>query len=790
MHNLNMIFRQMRRQPLHTTIITASLTLSMVSCLLIGSYVSGELSIDGQNKNIEEIVLFRQFEKSALSGGQFAADLKLRFPQVENTARFRQMNVLVSGDGDGTYEPDFYFADPAMADIFTFQWKSGSPQQALAQMNGIAISENTAARYFGTEDPIGKKLTVNSKYRFIVQAVFSNIVGRSHIQPEMMASYKNAEEVSGFDVNTTYWSASGFTYLLLKKGTNIEQLSAQLPAYVESLNDPNAPYVWKPDLIPLKDLYLRTTLISNNPITYVYIFSGAGILILLLAGFNYVNMSTARVAIRQKNVAMHKLLGSSLQSIRIHFMLETAIYIGISLLLSTLITLLLLPVINKWNDLHLNVLNLLSPVNIAISLGLVFLLILLAGMYPALLLSSAKPIAALKSAAAFSSSKSLLRKVLVVGQFAVSFIMIVITLVVYNQLNFIQSKNLGYSREQVLTVDFRDASTKDQKLLKQELMKLPQVVSSSISFDLPGSNVFQNQKLIEELVPKGTEDASIGRITIDEDFAKTFDIKLLQGRMLNENREADKGKYLVNEAAMKKFGWKDITDKFTGYYTYEYNESGQYKEVPQRGEVVGVLSDYHHNDLKSAIIPMIFSLNDGYQSKFGIKLKAGTIASALPAIEEKWKSVFPSRPFSYSFMDDTFNKTYFSELQTGRIFGAFSLITILISCMGLFGLVFFALQRRQKEISIRKVLGAGVANIASTISKEFFVLLVVAGLLGLPVAWIAANKWLQMFAYRMELNGGLMLLPLLLLLLVVTISIGWHVLKAANADPIKNLRTE
>ncbi len=780
----------MKRQPLHTLIVLGSLTLSIFSCLLIGAFVSDELHVDRGNKNLNEIVLFRQFEASPLSGGQFATDFKLRFPQVEDAVRMKPMNLLVASGGEGFYESEFYFADPAIVDVFTFQWIKGTPKQALEMANGVVISEQIAAKYFGYEDPIGKVLTVNGKTRFIVQAVFADSKQRSHIQPALMASYKSANEVAGYNVTTNYWGPGSYTYLQVKKGTDIQRFSALLPAYLKSLNDPNAPFVWKPAFIPLKDLYLRTSLISNSPITYVYIFSGAGLLLLLLAGFNYINLATAKVAMRQKNVAIQKILGSSIQSLRVAFMLEAMIYIILSFLLAVLLSFLFMPMVNRWTDFDLSLTVLITPVNLLAAFGFLCILTVLSGTYPALITSSAKPITALRNINPFTHSKSPLRKILVVGQFAVSFIMILVTLVVYNQLHFIKEKNVGYNRDQVLTLDLRDAGKNEKMRFKQMVLDVPRVEAASVCLGLPGSNVILGQKLIEELVPKGSDDASVFQLTIDKDFAKTFGVRLLQGRMLDEDREADQGKFLINESAMKKFGWKDIEGKFVGYYTYQYKADGSYEEVPLRGEVVGVLADYNHSDLKSPIEATLFSLNSGYESKMGIKLKGGSLSAVLPLLEQKWHTVFPDKPFSYTFLDDAFNKSYSKEIQTGKVFAAFSGVTIFISCMGLFGLVFFALQRRQREMSIRKVLGAKVSDIAATISKEFFLLILIACLLGMPVAWISVNQWLEMFAYRIDVGAWLMLLPLLLLLILVSISIGWHVLKAAASNPVNNLRSE
>jgi putative ABC transport system permease protein len=780
----------MKRQTLDTIVVVSSLVLSMVSCLIIGAFVIDELGVDKSHKNINEIVLFRQFENSPLSGGQFATDFKLGFPQVKQSVRMKPMNLLVAGEKDGYYEPEFYFADPAVFDVFSFNWIVEPPKQVLEQSNAIVISNQIAAKYFGDTNPIGKTLKVNGKQTLIVQGIYGSSKERTHIKPALIASYKIANEMAGFDVTTNYWGPGSYTYLLIDKGADMNRLSSLLATYIQGLNDPNAAYVWKPSFIPLKDLYLKTSLFANSPITYVYIFSGAALLLLLLAGFNYINLSTAGIASRQKAVAIKKILGISVTTIRAGFMLEAGIYFSFSIILALVVAWIVLPLVNLWTGFELSLRSLATIPNILTVFAFLFGLIFFSGFYPAIVYSSASPVNAIKGSKSFCQSKNHLRKVLIVGQFAVSFIMVLVTMVINRQMQFVATKNVGYNREQVLSIDLRDVGEKEKLLFKNAVLDLPQVDAASICYAVPGSNISRGQKMIDELVPIGSSDASIMQLTIDAKFSETFGVPLVMGRMLDESKDSDKIKFMVNETAMKKFGWTGIEGKFAGYYTYSSLSDGSYKEVPLRGEVVGVLADYNHNDLKSPIKPTIYTLNDGYESAMGIKIKANSLKSALPAIQQKWKSYFPDRPISYTFLDDTFNKNYAKEIQTGKVFAAFSGITIFISCLGLFGLVFFALQRRQKELSIRKVLGAGVGSIIATVSKEFFALILLASAIGLPLAWYGINKWLENFSFRIYLDGWTIFWPMMILLGLVSVTIGWNVLKAAIANPVKNLRSE
>lgn len=790
MFSIKIFLRQLTLQPMVSLILIGGLVISITACIFISTFVSGELSYDRFHKNLDRIALLTQFENSMVSGGKLGTDIKLRYPQVEEVARLKQHNVLVSSGNTGYYEDNFYFADPGALSIFSFSWVEGNVQESLRNANGIVITTSTAYKYFGKSPALGKELVINEKYRFIVEGVIDNLPAQSHLHIDIMASYKSANDIVGYDVTENYWGLGANTYFLLKDASQLKALQANLPGYVSSLNDPNAVNVWKLKLIPLRDLYLRSSLIGTSPISYVYIFSAAGFLILLLAGFNYINLSIARATVRFREVGMRKILGSSLIGLRAMFLKEAICMITIAVIIALAISFIAMPWLSRVSGWELTFKQLLLPQNLAIAALLLIGFIILSGLYPAWLLSSGKPILLIQGKSNTGRDKIQLRRFLVVFQFAVSAIMMVVTFCVYRQLDYIKSKNLGYNREQVLTVDFRDADAQTKTRFKQRVLQLPNVEAASLAFALPGSNIFQGQKLIKELVPQGSDDASIDRLTIDKDFATTFGIKLLQGRLLDENLLADRKKFLINKAALLHFGWKDFQGKSTGYYSYQYNPDGSYNEVSVMGEVVGVLDDYHHNDLKTAIKPMIFSLNDGYESNMGIRIASGNVTTTLASISKIWNEVLPNKPFEYAFMDDVFNKTYSSELRTGKVFTGFAIVAIIISCLGLFGLIYFALQRRQREISIRKVLGASITSIAGIISKEFLLLSLIASFIGLPFAWLGISKWLQDFAYHFSFEWWLLLAPVFVLLVLAGLTLVAFVTRAALAKPIKYLRNE
>jgi len=421
--------------------------------------------------------------------------------------------------------------------------------------------------------------------------------------------------------------------------------------------------------------------------------------------------------------------------------------------------------------------------------GFIFLS-LIAGAYPAFVLSSYKPVTILKGELVHGKGKYWLRKSLVVIQFSVSMLMIAATLITYQQLAYVRNKDLGYQRAQILTLDLRDAPATSKEVFKQEVKKIASVEMATRAYGLPGSGLLQGQKLVSDYVPADAKDASIMRLTIDEDYLKTFDIKLIEGRMLNAALPADRKSFLINEAAKKYFKWKNINGKMTGYYTFQYKQDGSYEEIPMRGEVVGVVADYNHTDLKSAVMPIIFSLNEGWEGQMAIKLKAGNVNAGVEQVETLWKRFFPDKPFEYNFLDNQFDKTYKSENRTARLFGLFAGLAIFISCLGLLGLITHVSNIRKKEIGVRKVLGASVSGIIQLLAKEFIVLLVIAWVIAFPLAWWVMTKWLENFAYRITIHAGVFIAAGIVALLIALLSVSFQAIKAAIANPVKSLRTE
>jgi putative ABC transport system permease protein len=783
-------WRNARRNKVSTLVNVVGLTLGLTGCLLITAYVLDDLSYDRFHQNADRIVLFQQFEGKPGSGGKFATDLKSRFAQVTNTARLTRIKPLISRQQTAGYESQFWFTDSSVFSVFTLPLVQGNPRTALTEQYGVVLSETMARKYFAGANPMGQSLRINNKATLHVTGVLRDLPANSHLTLDFLANYANANELVGYDVTTNYWGGGDtWTYLLLAPGTSRASLQAQLPAYIKQLGDPNAG-VWKPDLIPLTDIYLRTNLIATNRLTYAYIFAIVALLILGLACFNYVNLATARATQRAKEVGVRKVMGSSFGQLWRQFLSETVLFMTVAVALSVGVATVVLPAFNELADKQLTVGALVTGSRWGWLLAGLGVVSLLAGSYPAFVLSSFRPIAVLKGSNSAATGKAWLRKTLVVGQFAVSVTMIVATVIVYNQLQFIRNKNVGYQREQVLTLDLRDAPNNAKELFKKQVAALPGVEAATRAFGLPGSGNLQGQKLVSDYVPKGSQTGGIMRLTADGDFLKTFGIKLLQGRNLDPNRPADKTAFLVNRAAMKLFGWTDITGKMTGYYTYAYNPDGSYREVPQRGQVIGVIDDYNHADLKTTVAPMLVSLNDGWEGQLGVRIRAGAVSGTIQQLNELWRQQFPDKPLSYEFLDDVFNRTYRTEARTGQVFGLFAALAVHISCLGLFGLATFTAEQRTKEIGVRKVLGASVASVVTLLSKDFLKPVLIAIVIASPIAWYAMNRWLQDFAYRIDIEWWVFALAGLLAIGIALLTVSFQSVKAALMNPVKSLRSE
>ena len=782
--------RNLVKNRTYSFINVAGLSVGLATCLVIALYVLDDLSFDQNQPKADRIGLLQQFIDSSSSGSSFG-DLLKKQTGIEAVTQVSPRRALVTRRDLATYESRFCLADSNLTRIFDFPMVEGSLQDALALPNQVVISERMATKYFANTPPVGQTLDVqlNGKATFTVAGVMRDTPENTHLPIDFLASSLNAKALLN-QGNDSYWDFAGMNYFLLSEGATFEKIKSQLPAIAKQTNDPNAA-AWSLDVIPLRDIYLRHRMDdrvrATNAIEFVRIFGAVALCILLLACFNYLNLSSARSTLRAREVGVRKAMGAKRSQLIRQFMGESFLFTLIATGFALLLAQIALPFFNDFADKNLTLAPLLTSSQLFLLLGFVVLTSILTGMYPAFVLSNFNPIKVLKNYLLPNSGRAYVRRGLVVVQFVISIVMLVATIVVMDQLRYIQHKDLGYQREQVLSLNPPSQASESQKsAFQNELRQLASVRDITQVSMLPGTGVSIN-KLSPQSVTGTEEDVAIGQLYVDSDFTKVFGVKLAEGRFFQKDNTADLSNFVVNETAMKKYGWK--LGQTVGYMSYQTDGKGGYAEVPVNGQIIGVVQNFNQMDLKSAIMPMMLIGNAAW-GPLALKLQGTELSTTVPLLKTAWEEQFPNYPFEYEFLDETFDKTYRKEIQTSRVFGLFAGLSIFISCLGLLGLVAFTAEQRTKEIGIRKVMGASIPSIVALLSRDFMKLVGLALIVAAPIAWYGMNTWLQDFAYRIDVPAWAFVLAGGLAGLVAFLTMSYQAVKAASLNPVKSLRSE
>ena len=786
---LKIAFRNLVKNRTYSFINIAGLAVGLATCVVIALYVLDDLGFDQDQPKADRIGLFQQFLNSSSSGSSFG-DLLKKQTGVQAVTQVSPRRALVSRRDLAAYESRFCLADSNLTKVFDFPMVEGSLQDALALPNQVVISERMATKYFANSPPVGQTLDVQlqGKATFTVAGVMRDTPENTHLPIDFLASSLNRKTL--LDVgNDSYWDYTGMTYFLLSPGATFEKIKSQLPAIAKQTNDPNAA-AWSLDVIPLRDIYLRHRMDdrvrATNAIEFVRIFSAVALCILLLACFNYLNLSSARSTLRAREVGVRKAMGAKRSQLIKQFMGESFLFTLIATGFALLLAQTALPFFNDFADKKLTLAPLFTTSKLALLVGFVALTSVLTGLYPAFVLSNFNPVRVLKNYLLPNSGRAYVRRGLVVVQFVISIVMLVATIVVMDQLRYIQHKDLGYKREQVLSLDPpSQASESQSSSFRNELQQLASIRDVTQVSMLPGHGMTIN-KLSPESVTGAPDDVAIGQLYVDSEFPSVFGVKVVEGRFFQKDNTADRTNYVVNETAMKKYGWK--LGQTIGYVTYQYNADGGYAEVPVNGQIIGVVQDFNQMDLKSTIMPMM--LIDNAWGPLALKLQGTDLAATVPLLKAAWEKQFPNYPFEYEFLDEAFDKSYRKEIQTSRVFGLFAGLSIFISCLGLLGLVAFTAEQRTKEIGIRKVMGASVSSIVTLLSKDFLKLVAIALVLAAPIAWYGMDTWLQDFAYRIDVPVWAFFLAGGLAGLVAFLTMSYQAIKAASVNPVKALRSE
>jgi putative ABC transport system permease protein len=799
-------FRNLWKHKGYSAINIFGLAVGLATCLLILLYVWDEISYDKYNDKADRI--YRVDGDIQFGGNHFilavAADpvgptLKRDFPEVEQYVRFRGYGgITVKKGNENIQEPRVIYADSTLFDVFTLPMTSGDAKTALTNPKSIVITEKTALKYFNTTDVAGRNFIINDTSNYKITGVIKNIPANSHFNFDFFISMSTTDES-----RQNNWVSNNFnTYIVLKKGSDKKVLESKLPAMILKYVGPQVKQLMNIDmddfkksgnwdkysLMPLSQIHLHSNkaaeLGANNSIQYVYIFSSIAIFILLIACINFMNLSTARSSGRAKEVGVRKVLGSLRSSLVKQFLAESMLISFISLVLGLILAALLLPYFNQLAGKEM-VLGLFTKKWLLPSLILLVLVVgFLAGSYPAFFLSAFRPVEVLKGKLSAGFKNSWLRSSLVVFQFFISIILIVSTVVIYRQLSFIRNKNLGFNREQVLVLQNTYLLGPAIKSFKEDLLKMQGVSNATVTGYLPTSDWRNDSPLFPDASLDQKRALSTQIWNVDENYIPALGMEMAQGRNFSVQFPTDSSGIIINEAAANLLGLKDPINKPL-YYMNDFRNGKDLSTF----HIIGIVRNFNFNSLREQVSPVALMWKK-QNGKIALRVETKNTDNLVKQIEAKWKATAPGQTFSYSFMDQDFNNIYNTEQRTGKIFISFAALAIFIACLGLFGLVTYAAGQRTKEIGIRKVLGASTGNIVTMLSKDFIKLVIISAVIAFPLAGWMMSKWLQDFAYRINISWWIFLLAGVLAILIALVTVSFQAIKAALANPVKSLRTE
>jgi putative ABC transport system permease protein len=800
-------FRNLWKNKGYSAINIIGLAIGIATCLLITLFVIDELSFDRYNKNADRIYRVNSDLKfggeahvMAVCPDPLASTLIRDYPEVENAVRFRSYGPsLVKKGNENIKEERIIYVDSTVFDIFTLPMIAGDPMKALAEPNSVVITESTAKKYFGTTNVLGKVLRFDNQNDNKITGVIKDVPGNSHFNFDFFVSLAGSEEA-----RRNIWLSFNFvTYVLLRPGTDRNAFEKKFDDLIKKYMWPQAQDLMKIDaeqfkrsgnyvrlsLIPLTDIHLHSDRVAelapNSDIQVVYIFSIIAIFILLVACVNFMNLSTARSANRAKEVGIRKVLGTQRKNLVSQFLTEAVVMSLIAFVFAILTAILLLPFLNQLavKSLSLSVVE--HPWLYPLLIGFAVLVGLLAGSYPAWYLSAFRPIQVLKGTVAGGFKRSYLRSSLVVFQFFISIVLIIATVIIYNQLNYIRNKKLGFNKEQVLLVRDSYALDKQAETFKQEALKYPEIVSATKSGYLPVNNSNRdNESLFSEGHIENDKAVSTQLWTVDHDYIKTMGMQIVEGRDFNKDMPTDSSAIIINETAVKLFGFSGnpLGRKVTRLIDLKARTTRDFI-------VIGVVKNFNFESLRQTIGALCMKIGND-PGTISFRMKTTDVANTINHIKGLWKRTAPNEPFTYTFLNEEFDNMYRTEQRSGKIFVSFAVLAILIACLGLFGLAAYAAEQRTKEIGIRKVLGATVSNIVAMLSTDFLKLVIIASLIAFPVAWWLMNKWLQDFAYRIAIGWWIFALAAFVSIFIAIMTVSFQAIKAALSNPVKNLRTE
>jgi putative ABC transport system permease protein len=784
-------FRNLWRHKGFSLLNIVGLTVGMAAFLLVFLYVTFELSYDSFHSKADRIYRVVSDVQTPTGLQHFnnppvpaTIGMKEQLPEIEMTTRISLGdNWMVIRDKDVFETDDVAMADTNFFRVFDFPLIKGDPKTALSGVQNVVLSESTAKKFFGHADPMGKVLIMTrDKFPCTVTGIMKDFPENSHLKASMIISVATFQGVdSSLD---RQWDNYGWSaYVLLKPGASVANLQAKFPAYIDKFGGAAMRQTKQiPTLLlePLRGIYLYSTRddAKNGHIGNVYIFSIIGAFIVLIAGINFVNLTTARSVERAKEVGIRKVVGAGKSMLAVQFIGESIIFCLIAYILAVGLSALMLPLFNQLAGKEVSEGIFSQPIYLAILLGIAVLIGFFAGLYPALVLSSFRPVAVLKGKFSTGTRGIVLRKGLVIVQFTIAIGLMIATLVVYFQLNYMRSQDLGFSKDQKLIMDTRDDSAK--LAFKQELTSIPGVRSTTMSNYSPGMLLFPNSCQLENHRGEMQSLATLPYF-VDYDYLSQLHVSIVAGRDFSRDFGTDSSKAMIlNETAVRQLG-----------YTSPAEAVGKrFEQFRRTGTIIGVVKDFHLRSLQDPITAMTMRVEPRGCDLITATIDGHRVPQTLAAVEAKWKQILPSRPFSYFFLDEFFDRQYRSEQHFGQLFLNFAVLAIFISCLGLMGLAAYSIVQRTKEIGVRKVVGASVGNIVYLLSREFLVLVGWAFLVAAPLSWFFVNGWLSGFAYRISSYWWIFVLAGVTALAIALATVSWQAIKAALVNPVRSLRAE
>jgi putative ABC transport system permease protein len=783
-------WRNIKRYKGYSFINIFGLAIGLACCILILLWVQDELNYDRFHANLNDLYRINaEFHKTEPVThywpvcAPLAPALKEEYPEIVNATRFTRLRrgQLVKYRDKNFLEPRICLTDPDFFAMFTFPFLEGDPQTALADPNSIVLAKSVSAKYFGDENPVGKVLNINNEHDFTVSGVLKEIPENSTIQFDFLVPFVRIEDFEKAWPVLDNWSLSGFaTYIQLEKMASAEALENKIAYYLKKHVPESEDVIY---LQSFKDIHLYSSHIQfgiegQGDITYVFIFSLVALFILVIASINFMNLATARSANRAKEVGLRKVVGAKRAQLIRQFFCESVGLAFLSLILAVVLVELFLPAFANLSGKTL-VLDFSSNIHIVLAIIVMTLITgFLSGTYPALFLSSLRPVKVLKGTLKTEGRGFLFRRVLVVSQFSLSIFLIICTIVVSHQIGYLQNKKLGFNREHVVYLPIREELAERYETLKTELGKKAGVINMAASSSLPTSGVILTTDKVS-WEGKNPEDSVVLEVTsTGYDFIETFNMEVVEGRSFAKEFLTDEEEAVViNETAKNIIGMEDPVGK-------------QLIFGDAATTIIGVVKDYHFKSLHSEIEPLILAIVPSLYRYVFIKLESGNIPDTIANIKSTWNTLFPDTPFEYHFLDEAYDKLYRTEQRMGTLFNYFTVLAILISCLGLFGLASFMAEKRTKEIGIRKVLGASLSGIVVLLNKQFTKWVLISNLVSWPIAYYAMSKWLQGFAYRINLGIWTFALAALVALAIAVMTVSYQSVKAALTDPADSLRYE